>query len=581
MGAAAKFPNITEDAYNFAWAAVIIDSLVAAGVHHVVLSPGTQILPVSVACRQNEQIKCSVVVDERSAAFHALGLARGSQSPVLLVCSSGSAAGHYYPAVIEANLGRIPLIVLTCDKSPAEHGRAVAQTIDQERLYGTHVRAALNLRLPDETIDLVPSVMGKLVAASLWPTPGPVHLNVPFRPVADAMTRARITDLPLPPLVETPRLPLGAADLGAIADTVSASRGVIVCGPREFGPGFAEAVGALAASLRCPLLADATSGVRFGRHDRSALLAHADAFLPGVKGDSRFRPDWILRFGGTPTSAAVLGWLNTCGAEQQIVIEETDGWPDPLRHARTSRIVRAHAATACRQLQYVVEPAPTGWLQAFQDEDRRAAALLERVTSEAGRVWEAQAIGHLLDALADGDTVLVGNSMVIRDFDSFSGTSAKDIRLISNRGANGIDGGIAFLLGLARTAPRKTVGIIGDLAFSHDVGALQLAAGQNVVLIVVNNGGGAIFEYQPIAGIPEFEDFLAEPGIDIGAVALAFGWQHRAAASEGGFRAALSQALERPGANLIELVVDRAASVARHRRFTALATAPKAEVALG
>jgi 2-succinyl-5-enolpyruvyl-6-hydroxy-3-cyclohexene-1-carboxylate synthase len=556
-------------AHNFAWASAIVDSLVAAGVRHAVLSPGAQMAPISLACRQNERLDCSVIVDERSAAFKALGLARGSATPVLLVSTSGSATGQYYPAIMEANLGMVPLIVLTCDKSPEDHGRGVAQAMDQDRIYSTHVRASHNLRLPDETIDLIPSMMGKLVEASLWPTPGPVHMNVAFRPPLVPEGREQ-NYMPLPPRVQIPRVPVEDHELSALIDVISGEPGAIVCGPRELGAEFAEAVGALATALRCPLFADSCSGLRFGKHDRSALMTHGDAFLRREKFKSDFSPSWILRFGGTPTSDSVLGWLNSCGAGEQIVVEDTQRWPDPLRQAKTTRIVRAHAATACRQLTGLAKPGPSGWLEAFQDEDHQAERLLVRLNDDVDQVWEAQVIRRLLSAVEDGDTVLVGNSTPIRDFDSFSGTASKAVRLVANRGTNGIDGGVAFLLGLAEASSGRTIGIIGDLAFSHDVGSLQMAASQNVILIVVNNGGGAIFEYQPVAGIPEFDDFLAKPSLKIGQVSEAFGWRIQVVASEADFSAALSRAMASPGPDIIELVVDRRASVARHHQFTSL-----------
>ncbi|CAH2601756.1 2-succinyl-5-enolpyruvyl-6-hydroxy-3-cyclohexene-1-carboxylate synthase [Rhodovastum atsumiense] len=553
---------------NFLWACAIVDALVSAGVRHAVMSPGAQMVPVALACRRNQALRCSVVVDERSAAFKALGLARGARAPVILVCTSGSAVGQFYPAIIEANLGMVPLIVLTCDKPPESQFRAVAQAMDQDRIYASHVRASHDLRLPDETIALLPSLVGKLVEASLWPTPGPVHLNLSFRPPLVPAGRQG-PELPAPPWVQMPvRMPQ-PDDARSLARIISAGPGVIVCGPRELGHETAAAISELAAHLNCPVLADSCSGLRFGGHDRSALITHADAVLRRCPpGDAA--PAWILRFGGTPTSETVLSWLDGSGAREHIIVEETELWPDPLAQARTTRILRATPALVCRQLRKAARPAPVSWLATFQAEDRRAARILHGLCDRPGPFWEAHIIRRLLASLGDGDTLLVGNSTPIRDFDAFSGTAPDWIRLIANRGSNGIDGGVAFLAGLAEASCGRTVGIIGDLAFSHDVGALQLARGRDVTLVVVNNGGGAIFEYQAVAGIAEFADFLAAPGLDIAALAAAFGWTHHVATEETAFATALRRTRATPGPHLIEAVVDRAASVARHRMFTAL-----------
>jgi 2-succinyl-5-enolpyruvyl-6-hydroxy-3-cyclohexene-1-carboxylate synthase len=268
----------------------------------------------------------------------------------------------------------------------------------------------------------------------------------------------------------------------------------------------------------------------------------------------------------------VLNWLNSCGAGEPIVVDDTEQWPDPLRQAKTTPLC-VLTPRRLGQLTGLAKPGPSGWLDAFQDEDHWAERLLARLNDDANPVWEAQIIRRLLSAVEDGDTVLVGNSTPIRDFDSFSGTASKAVRLVANRGTNGIDGCVAFLLGIAETSSGRTIGIIGDLAFSHDVGSLQMAAGQDVILIVVNNGGGAIFEYQPVAGIPEFDDFLATPSLKIGQVSEALGWWIQVVASDADFAAALSRALASPGPNLIELVVDRRAPVARHHQFTSLVAA--------
>ncbi|HVJ53336.1 MAG TPA: 2-succinyl-5-enolpyruvyl-6-hydroxy-3-cyclohexene-1-carboxylic-acid synthase [Aliidongia sp.] len=548
-------------AFNFAWATAIVDAFVHAGVRHAVLSPGAQMAPISLACRGNPLLRCSIVIDERSAAFFALGLAKATGTPPLLICTSGSAVGQWYPAIIEASEGQVPLILLSCDKSPSEHGRAVAQTIEQTGIYGGYVRASRHFHLPDASIGILPSLVASFVEKAQWPVPGPVHLNVPFEEPLIPRHRRR-ANLPQPPRFTVPTIRPDADDLCDLAAIMSGQPGLIICGPEELQGEAAAMVARLAAEIRCPLIADASSGVRFGRHDRSTLVTHADAFLRAPRFITDAAPHWILRFGGTPTSKPILKWLAECGAAHHVVVDQTAAWPDPV--LRTTRVLRGSPAVLCREMLGRMTQGPAEWLDTFLAEERRAEGLL---AGTDGPFWESAVIRQLVAEMPAESTIFIGNSTPVRDFDGFSGTGDRPIRLVANRGTNGIDGSIAVLLGLAAASSDKVVGYIGDMAFAHDVGSLQLAQDTDTVLIVINNGGGAIFEYQPVAGIPEFRDFLAPPTVDIGAAAIACRWRHHAVDDLAGFRSALRLALAKPGPDLIEVIVDRKSSVDSHRQF--------------
>ncbi len=251
-------------AFNFAWAAAMVDAFIQGGVRHAVLSPGAQMAPISLACRSNPLLHCSIIIDERSAAFFALGLAKATGMPALLICTSGSAVGQWYPAIIEASVAQVPLILLSCDKSPAEHGHGVAQTIDQIKIYGGYVRAARNLHLPDASIGMLPSLVASFLEKALWPVPGPVHLNVPFEEPLIPRFRHRL-NLPQPPRFRIPMIRPDAADLSDLAAAISGQPGLIICGPEELPGNSAAAITDLATALRCPLIADASSGARIRR----------------------------------------------------------------------------------------------------------------------------------------------------------------------------------------------------------------------------------------------------------------------------------------------------------------------------
>lgn len=545
---------------NLRWAETLTAGLAARGVERAVISPGSRSTPLVLAFERASGVTVHVHPDERSAAFFALGLARGSLRPVALVCTSGSAPGHWFPAVIEAAAAGVPLILLTADRPPELHDRGANQTIDQTRLFGSHVRAFHDPGPPTGSMEHLASLAARAVEQSLWPKPGPVHLNLPFRePLVPESLPA-----PSPPsTVPETILPLAAvpaAEATELAARFAGRPGLIVCGARGLEPGAPEAVSSLAAVLRVPVLADALSGLRFGPHDRSLVMAYADAWL---RSENK-RPEWILQVGGPPVSKVVQTFLETCGAADFVIADATGDWPDP--GAKATRVVRAPAGILCASIaEEEPAPAPAGWLEHF-----RAAEDTARKLSETEAPPEARAVRALLSTLPAGATLFTGNSLPVREVDWFSGTGPHALTILANRGASGIDGHASTLLGLAVASPGPVVGLIGDLAFFHDLNGLLAAreAGANAVLIVVDNGGGGIFEHLPQAELPTFtEHWLAPTGIDLEKAAEVFGIRTRHLEGLEILEGAVTEALDNPGLDLLILDVDRNESVDRHRAY--------------
>jgi 2-succinyl-5-enolpyruvyl-6-hydroxy-3-cyclohexene-1-carboxylate synthase len=552
---------------SFQWAAALIDALVAAGVRHAVMSPGAQMVPLALACRANDELNVSVVIDERSAAFFALGIARVTQQPTILICTSGSATGHYYPAVMEASSGLTPLILLTADRAPENQDRCSAQAIDQTRLFGHHVRASHHLPLPDASIGALLPLASRIYEQSLWPMSGPVHVNMPFRDPLVPKSRAK-RKVSLPPAITRSVIRPQLEDIVDIASTISGRRGVIVCGATEVEDrdAFVKAVLDLARATACPIITDPLSNLRFGAPGDGLVISRADAFLRSAAFADHHQPQWVINFGGPPTSKPVLTWLQKSRASDYIIADQTLRWPDPL--AQVTHLLRANPTSFCRGLtaRGGLQPAPAGWAGAFVDRERAIDVLASQPDGDT-TLWEAPVVRAVLDAAPAQSVVFSGNSMSVRDFDSFSGITGKPVRLLANRGTNGIDGSIATALGIAAAQKVTTVGMIGDMAFAHDVGSLQLAGSLDVVLVVLNNGGGAIFEYLPTAKTPEHKDFLSPPTLNIGLAARASGWNHWRADDLPSFHAALADAMAGSGPRLIEAVIDRHASVQRHHAF--------------
>ncbi len=558
-------------ALNLRWAWTLVDTLAGAGVRHAVLSPGSRSTPLTLACLRHPDITTHVRVDERGAAFFALGLARAGGAPALVVATSGTAVANWLPAVVEADLDRVPLVLLSADRPPELIGCGANQAIDQVKLFGDRVRKQQGLPLPTAEPAVVAALRAaaaRAVAASRWPLAGPVHLNQPLR---EPLVPADPTPA-LPPPRPAPRAPqpvttLPARETAALAAALSGRPGLIVAGRGPFPVAFPAAITRLARQLGCPILADPLSGLRFGPHDREPVLARYDAFLRRTAFTAACRPAWVLRCGDPPVSKALAGYLEGLEQAEQWLVADHGRWPDPQH--RATALLRADPAWLAGALTAAEpDPAPAEWLAGFKAEEARALALA------AGRApAEARLLESLLGALPDGAALFVGNSLPIRDLDAFSGTGARRLRLHANRGASGIDGNLSTALGLAAAdRARPATALVGDLTCYHDLNALHGAAALGLRLLVVNNGGGAIFRQLPQADLPEFESaWLTPVALDFRAVATLFGLPHHRV--DAGEPTALAGILARPGAALVELVVDGAASHAARRDYFAAVAA--------
>lgn len=546
---------------NLLWAWTLIDGLAASGVAHVVISPGSRSTPLALACLRHPHLQTWIQVDERSAAFFALGLAKAKNQPVTLVCTSGSAPANWFPAVIEADMSATPLILLTADRPPELRGCGANQAIDQIGLFGRHVRGFHELPCAAGAPDMLRwlrAVAARTVDQSRWPLAGPVHVNVPLRePLLPAGPWPELVPEPVA-RVDYPILSLAPAEAEKLARQLAGGRGLIVCGGGEADPGFPAAVTQLARQLGCPVLADPLSGLRFGAHQRSVVLSRYDAFLRRA---AIPRPDWVLRFGAMPVSKFLQRFLAGLAGVPQIMVDAGGRWPDPLH--RASHVLRADGAALCRQLSDLVEQgAPPAWLERFLAEEQRAAQL-----AKFDPPLEAEVVQAMLALLPEGATLLSGNSMAIRELDAYSGCGSAARRILGNRGASGIDGNVSTALGLAAGSGQPVLALLGDLTFHHDMNGLAAARGLDVVFVVLNNGGGGIFSYLPQAQLEEFEHAWLTPlDLDFSHAAAMYGLAYQRVATAADCSAALAKALG-GGAHLVEVMIDRETSVSRHQAY--------------
>ncbi len=553
----------------------ITEELVRAGVHDVVICPGSRSTPLALALRATSGLRCWVHLDERAGAFFALGAAKAARRPAAILATSGTAVVNFAPAVAEARYGRVPLILLTADRPAELHGRGAPQTIDQVELFGRHAKWFAELPPPEASeaaIAHIREVVTEVVARAVAAPAGPVQLNLPFR--EPLLPDGPLTDGPFETTAtQTPATGLDPADVERAAAMIDeARRGLIVCGPLD-APGFAAAVTKLAARSGFPLFADGLSNVRSGTHERSCVVAHHDALLRSDAVRGWNEPDLVLRFGATPTSKALNQLLDGLEAPQ-VLIDDGAGWE---RSPEPTLIDSDPVVFADRLAQALTTRArPTDWLARWQAADKAATDALARWRTRRNEPFEAAIFERLDEAVPDDAIVVVGNSMPVRDLDTFLPASPHQVRCLGNRGANGIDGLISTALGAAAAQERPVVAIVGDVSFLHDLNALVAARrlGLDVTIVLVNNDGGGIFSFLPQAsatlpgvGLPErYEELFGTPhGTDFGPLVGALGADYLVAMGDG-VAAAVREALGRPGVSVVELRTDRARNVELHRQ---------------
>ncbi|MEN9796566.1 MAG: hypothetical protein RL653_262 [Pseudomonadota bacterium] len=485
---------------NPRWADTWIRTLVQAGVEHAVICPGSRSAPLALACARAAGLRCWSVIDERSAGFFALGLGMATGRPALVVVTSGTAGAHLYPAVMEASLSHVPLIVLTADRPWELQGWGAAQTLPQAGLFGQFTRWSLELGAPED----VPSAFRHLaasavraVSSALGSPAGPVHVNLPFREPLAAQPEHSTTreSLSAPRLQRAPRV-LDVGALEPVRAAVDASaRGVILVGPHRPSEGWAEALSALSRATGYPLVAEAVSNARFGPAAERAV-AHLDALWRVPAFAEAHAPDLVLRFGGGLTARNTLAFVERAG--RVISFADDEALVDPT-HAATDLLL-GDCTSAAWALSRSVRRGDSAWTASWLEAEAKARATLgglrETALSEPG---VARAV---FGALPAGANVVLASSMPIRDADAFAAATSRPLHVYSNRGANGIEGTVSTALGVAAGSGRPTWALVGDLAFLHDMGALLTAHRCQVPvgIVVVNNDGGGIFSFLPVAG---------------------------------------------------------------------------------
>ena len=533
-------------AANATFAATLVDEWIRCGVRHAVVAPGSRSTPLALALAERQELALHVIHDERVAAFTALGIGLATGVPAVLVCTSGTAAVNFHPAVVEAGLSDVPLLVCTADRPPELRGVGAPQTIDQVDLYRRAVRWSHDALPPDASDPSEWRPLAQRAFASA--ERGPVHLNLPFRE----------------PLVGTPNLlpeelgpplsvPRGVASTGALDAGFDRPRGVIVAGGRSGVP--ATDIAALAERLRWPILADPPSGLR---GDPRAVTAF-DSMLRDASFAGAHVPELVIRFGRPPASKVLTQWV--VAADAPVVQVGGPGSINP-DHNVVAWCTPADLAP--------LSGCPDGaWLDGWVAANAGAEVAFSRVAESERQPTEPGVARTVAAELPADAELFVAASMPMRDLEWFGGPSA---RALVNRGANGIDGVMSTALGVALTG-KPVVVLLGDVAFLHDSNALLAAAQSRADLrvIVVDNAGGGIFSFLPQATelAPErFEQLFGTPHTtDLCALARAHGVPAETVTT----LEAVAVAVSTPGPRVTRVASDRAANVEQHAAWHAAA----------
>jgi 2-succinyl-5-enolpyruvyl-6-hydroxy-3-cyclohexene-1-carboxylate synthase len=542
----------------------LCDELARCGVEHACTSPGSRCTPIVLSLVREPRIKCWSHIDERCAGFFAVGAAKASGRPVALTCTSGTAAANLAPAVIEAFQARVPLIVLTADRPPELRDVGAGQTIDQLKLYGDAVKWFFELGVHDATpgrLRWIRQLACRAYATATEGRPGPVHLNLP-------LPEPLVLSEQLPP--DRSGRPDGRPWSGGVPQTTTAAapgptlppKGVIVAGRYERDRELGHSVARFAERAGYALLADPLSGARHG----PAVIARYDLLLRDPRFTERSRPQLIIRVGDLPTSKPLRAWLGSLHDVSQIAFDPEDAWQDPAAvlawrvRADPGRTLDAWSPTT---------PLDPDWLASWRAaDDAASAAISDALGDELSEPLIAARLSKWLGAVP---TLFVASSMPIRDIELFSPAHELAPRILSNRGANGIDGTVSSAFGVAAATGRPVVLLIGDVALAHDIGGLLAARRLSLPLtiVVLNNDGGAIFHFLPVVREGDaFEEHVATPhGLRFEHVARLFGCEYEQARDSEAVRAAIARATAGNVTTIIEVRTDREQNLALHRRI--------------
>lgn len=548
------------------YVANFVDALAHSGLEHVVISPGSRSTPLAMMFCEHASIQEWIVVDERSAAYFALGIAKRTKKPVALLCTSGTAAANYYPAIIEAHYNRVPLIILTADRPHELRDVGAPQAIDQIKMYGDHVKWFQEMPLPEmngEMLQYVRTVANRAIQISNNDHPGPVQLNFPFRePLIPDFSLENIwgekVDIEPFEVAEGKRQLSKEKREELYTQLKNATKGLIVCGPQE-NPYLAGAIARLSEAWEIPVLADPLSQLRGGKHSKAYIIENYDAMFRSEEIRKRLKPDFILRFGAMPISKAYSFYAQEHADSLHFVVDSSFSYRQPTKQ-RTLFLYDDPILLIEEWLKISADKQiDRNWFNEWKIYNEYTAKLIQQ--TKTNPLTEGEAVRTLVEVLPDSSILYVGNSMAVRDLDTFFLRTDKQIHLLANRGASGIEGLISSALGASISTERNVTLILGDLSFYHDLNGLHIAKHYDIdlTILLINNNGGGIFSFLPQAKEKKhFEKLFGTPlDLDFQPIVKAYGGTYKRVREADELRQALKKSYETKGLSVVEVRTDR------------------------
>jgi 2-succinyl-5-enolpyruvyl-6-hydroxy-3-cyclohexene-1-carboxylate synthase len=567
---------------NHLWSQLVIEELVRCGVTTLCISPGSRSTPLVIAAAENPQARTVVHTDERGAAFYAMGYAKATGLPAALICTSGTAVANYFPAVIEASQSAVPILILSSDRPVELRDTRSPQTINQVNIFGDYVRWHFDLPAPDTALSpsFLLTTIDQAVYRAVRRPAGPVQINCQFREplissqeegywdqylsVLDPWQKAR---RPFTTYAKCQSVP-SMEDLDRIGKMIdSSNNGLLIAGQLSAGTDK-EAIIRLASKLGWPLLADINSGIRFVRSasvDARDVTAHYDLYLRMERFRKKFSPDLILHMGGMPVSKALNQYVEESHAEY-VVINSHPFRQDPM--FKVTQRIETNPGRFAKQLSERIRKSASGLTGIFSQAEEISRTVIRDSVMALDDITEWAASHIIFETAIEGSGIYLGNSLPVREADAFAACSGKGLAIGCNRGANGIDGTIASGIGFAEGLNRPSTLLIGDLTVLHDINSLSLTKKIKapVTVVVLNNDGGGIFSFLPVAKLTEyFETYFATPhGLKFRSAAELFGLPYESPESLSSFRSAYQRSIDSGSSSIIELHTKRDKNRAEH-----------------
>lgn len=567
---------------NILWGSLIVEELIRNKIDYFCISPGSRSAPITSAVARNPEAKHIICFDERSAAFHALGYGRATGKPAVSICTSGTAAANYLPAVVEAAVDSIPMIILTADRPPELHDSGANQTIDQTKLYGNYVNWGFNLPCPDEKISpqVVLTTIDQAVFQSCRFPHGPVHINCMFRepltPKGEPIESDYLQSIsnwegnknPFTKYELSTRIP-ELAIVKKIANIVNnTKRGIVLVGKLE-SKSEAESVRRFAQQINWPVFPGINSGLRF-QLSKNNFIPYYDQMFSVEKLREKFSPETVLQFGSRIVSKRILEFIEQAKPRDYIQVLNHPFRHDP--HHNISFRIETDIDLLCQALMNEVSSNPKmPWLESLVETSNVVESLTDTFYHPDQNVSEISIARMVSQIIPEKSALFLASSMPVRDMDMFAFTNGSIIPVATNRGASGIDGTLASATGFAVGNNLPVTLVIGDLAMIHDLNSLLLLRSikRPITIILINNNGSGIFSFLPIAGFEDiFEKFFGTPHeLTFEKAAEMFGIEYRNPLTNGEFQKTYQEALMNDKSTIIELRTDRKENLDLHKKI--------------